>query len=412
MNKVIIFGINIFMVFSISSKCANFDCDQAQLLVKHLDVIRELKTTFAAKNDGRLSSPKKQKIVSQTDIHRKFSCINKIINETWGSFLTNHKKLVDSIIECERQHADDYYVFYHAQRKEWRVFEDFLKEIYEYMQVHCSLHDFHFLRFWANMPATVDANTFIDENNKKGYWNDLDDGMYNLLLSTNLALFGNCTEISGRCCTFDYFMHSYSMTQIDIDGKFGEIFDYFGFDKKYVNDLVVLNDLIKTNEGTLFQIFVPKNLIDHCAYLSYALGHPYDKAVPGADFNETLKRHKTISKPLDMYRKGPAPIKPVPVKTYKKKNRKKVTPKPDDSKDAYVIDQMQARLIFSQDMMLNPDSGIKIYRYTTVSDSDMAKYLTKMKEITHTLFADWLEHQSVCDKIKGTKLENLCRYMS
>jgi hypothetical protein len=62
--------------------------------------------------------------------------------------------------------------------------------------------------------------------------------------------------------------------------------------------------------------------------------------------------------------------------------------------------------------MLNPDSGIKIYRYTTVSDSDMAKYLTKMKEITHTLFADWLEHQSVCDKIKGTKLENLCRYMS
>lgn len=88
MIKVIIFVVNIFIVFSISVKCANFDSEQAQLLVKHLDVLRELKTTFDAKKDDTYSNPKKQKLIAQTDIHRKFSCLNKIINATWGSFLT------------------------------------------------------------------------------------------------------------------------------------------------------------------------------------------------------------------------------------------------------------------------------------------------------------------------------------
>jgi hypothetical protein len=407
MKRYNVFFLSLLIAFTMNLICADLDSCQAQLLVKHLDVLRELKTKFAAKRNSIGSNTKKRQQESQTNNHRRFSSLNKIINENWGSFLASHKKLIDSIIECEQQHTDDYYVFYHAQRQEWRVYEDFLKQVYEYMQVNCSLHDFHFLRFWANMPATVDANTFIDENEKKAYWNDLDDGMYNLLLSANLALFGNCTEVSGCCCTFDYFMRSYSMTAIDINAKFGEVFDFFGFDKKYIDQLVLLKDLIKTNEGTLFQVFIPKNLVDRCAYLAYALGHPYDKVIPGADFNEALKRYKTISKPLDVYRKISAPIKLVPVKKYKKKKTKKIVTKSDASNNAYIIDKMQARIIFSQDMMLNPDSGIKIYRYTTVEDSYMAVYEKQLKELTRRIFIDWLQHANGCNAMQNSRLKNL-----
>jgi hypothetical protein len=404
MKQSLIFLMSVSSFFQTIFIYAGLDNSRAQLLVNHLDVIRELKTTFTVKQEGRFSSLKKQKIESQTDIHRKYSCLNKIINENWGQFLTDHKQFVDSIIECERQYTNDYYVFYHAQRQELRVFQDFLKEMYEFLKINKGLKDFHFLRFWHDMPVAADANSFIDENNKKGYWNDSEGGMQKILLSVNLALFGSCTEVAAGECTFDYFLKSRSIAYYDTISLFGEVFKFFDFDKKYISELANLQYMIKTQEGTLFQIFIPRKLIDKCGYLSRAFGIPYDKEVPGADFNVTLKRHKTISEPLNMYRQGPVPIKPISVKRYKNVRTKKIAIKSDDSNKAYVIDKMQARLIFSQDMMLNPDSGIKVYRYTTVSAPDMARYQMNLKEIAHNLFVDWLEHLQSNNKLKNTEL--------
>ena len=73
----------------------------------------------------------------------------------------------------------------------------------------------------------------------------------------------------------------------------------------------------------------------------------------------------------------------------------------------YDIDRLQARLVFSRDMLLSPSSGIKIYRYTTVSEKDMTNYIEALKKITHQIFVDWLQAQNTCDTIQGTKLESL-----
>ena len=229
MKKLIVLG------YIASSWCqgliTGLTSEKADLLVRHLDLLRELKTAIVDKYDRQVDHAKKSKLDAPTDVHKKFSCLKTIIDSQWGSFLKKNRKFVDSILDREREYVDDYYVFYHAQRKELRILQDFLREIYEYLQITKSLKSFHFLRFWKDMPISVEANTFIDDNNKKGSWNDLIGGMNKLLLSVNLSLFGNCTAISGMCCTFDYFMKSYSMTDFDIWGILNEVFNTFKFDK-------------------------------------------------------------------------------------------------------------------------------------------------------------------------------------
>ena len=234
--------------------------DRAELLVKHLELMRELKTTLVAKYEATNKSIEQDLSAAATDAHLNFSELKKVVDKEWEEFFVAHFDLVNTILERERAYTDEYYVFYHAQRKELRILQDFLREIYEYFQVTQSLNNFHFLRFWKDKPLSVDANTFIDESNKKGPWNDQDRDKASLLLSVNLSLFGNCTAISGSCCTFDYFMSSYSMLDIDIRGIVEDVFNTFKFDKKYVDQLIDLNKINETKEGSLFQIFIPKKM--------------------------------------------------------------------------------------------------------------------------------------------------------
>ncbi len=372
---------------------------RAELLVKHLDLMRELKTTIADKYGQKSVQQKKSKLDAPTDAHNKFSYLRSLIDSNWSTFFEKNKKFVESIIARERENIDNYYVFYHAQRNGLRVFQDFLREIYEYFQITQSLRSFHFLRFWKDMPETTDANTFIDENNKKGYWNDSGGGMYKFLLSVNLSLFGSCTAVSCCECTFDFFVNSKNIISVNSKDILNEIFDMFKFDKKYIDSLASLENLIQTKEGNLYQFFIPKKVVDHCAYLSHAFGIPYNSAVPGCGFDQTKCRHANISKVLDAYRQGSALVD-----AYKKDS---AHTNESESSVALLVDQMQGRLIFSRDMLLNPASGIKIYRYTTASDQVVACYTKQLKNITHQIFVDWLQSSHAGKGIEGSKLLSL-----
>ena len=159
--------VGIIVAFCMSQTYTKLSEDRAALLVKHLDLLRELKTTIVDKYDVQVAHAKKSKLDAPTDIHSNISCLKTNIDSQWGSFLSKNRKIVDSILDREREHIDDYYVFYHAQRKELRIIQDFLREVYEYFQVTQSLKSFHFLRFWQDIPTTVDANKFLDEHDPK-----------------------------------------------------------------------------------------------------------------------------------------------------------------------------------------------------------------------------------------------------
>lgn len=78
--------------------------------------------------------------------------------------------------------------------------------------------------------------------------------------------------------------------------------------------------------------------------------------------------------------------------------------------DAGTIDQLQARVIFSKDMMLNPKSGIIIFRYTTDSQRTLKHYTKKIKAITHAIVQDWLKREPR-NQLHGTRLGKLYRFI-
>ena len=58
------------------------------------------------------------------------------------------------------------------------------------------------------------------------------------------------------------------------------------------------------------------------------------------------------------------------------------------------INGLQARIVFYPQGMLNPDSGIKIFRYTMVSKQDMTVYKEQIKALVQEAVSDMLVNQS------------------
>lgn len=379
----------VFVIFAYRIH-AKLSEDRAGLLVKHLDLMRELKTTVGYRNEALNKEIKTaNSSTSASDAHLSFPGLKEIVDREWEEFFVTHFDLVDTALERERSHANDYYVFYHAQRKEFRVVQDFIREIFEYIRVCEEQKAFQFLRFWGDIPNFANAENFIDETNKKygPLWNDHNPEIAKQLLSVNLSLFGNCTMIAAWECSFDYFMASRSVmfAHAELKTLFDVIFRYFGFDNKYISDLIALAQVIDTKEGSLFQIFIPWQIVDDCAYICTPGGVPIANPLKEGDFDIQKGRHVTISHILAQYRKA--------------------IPNIDHP---YAIDKLQARLVFSWDKLLNPASGIKIYRYTTVSDQALASYKKQLKEIVQTMLRDWLSSNNSCQAIQGTQFATLC----
>jgi hypothetical protein len=79
--------------------------------------------------------------------------------------------------------------------------------------------------------------------------------------------------------------------------------------------------------------------------------------------------------------------------------------------DAYVWSFVKGK-----DIMLNPHSGVKIYRIDNLPAPKRAWYHTQMKSITNATFIDWLERvrdnkvgNEVLERIKDTPLGTLVR---
>lgn len=110
----------------------------AKALVGHVQVLQALKERFAA--DIQKIEPKRtNKTPTLTYIQKAKE--GKIVGHFWNPdepsgenvtctdminyYSKKYKKVVDQIIERERQHCDSYYVFYHGQRASFRIFQDF-----------------------------------------------------------------------------------------------------------------------------------------------------------------------------------------------------------------------------------------------------------------------------------------------
>ena len=102
--------------------------------------------------------------------------------------------------------------------------------------------------------------------------------------------------------------------------------------------------------------------------------HAHTCAIDG----QLLNREPLIASDFNVKKQRHMHRKPV-ADAYKKK--------PNSFADLYIC----SSLLFSQDILLNPKSGVKIFRYTTMPQAKLENYKNKLKKITSGIFNHWLQ---------------------
>lgn len=387
-------------------------------LTKHIHVLQELKSYFLNK-EKKVSF---QKVVQTPTLAYIAAVKAGKIDPAFGGFYGNgkhssydtinkdwqyYRTIVDTILAREKEYCNSYYVFYHGQKSIFRIFQDLLKEIYTFIHIHSSLNEFEFFRIWHEAEKTFNLQQFIDNEEKKltnqnSYyqstydpyyhpplphyppnWNDTKPDMIKNMLCVNLSLFGNLTHLGES--SFSYFKANSNCAAPDIKPLLIKLFNHFGFNINYLDQLLALTTLITTQEGNLLQIFTPKNKVDDYVYVSQDYGTPIRYPIEHTIFDHAKSRHIKISPILDLYTKNPTLIRE--------------------------FDRLQARILLSQDGILNPDSGVKIFRYTTIPETNMVHYKKQLRELVSKMMSQWLE-TNANHSIASTPLERLMRYAS
>lgn len=333
-------------------------------LYKKLSFITYAALAFGTISQAALALPATHAYISVPEL-------NTLIKNTWAAEIAQYQDIIDQVLEQETTHDSSHHVFYHAQKSDFRIVQDFIKAWYEFLHPDTPIQDFHFLRPWYELPLTIDANTFIDtyEQGTPKRWNDHDPFLIKHILSVNFSLFGSTRNYSNFGeCTFKYFFKNRSIKAPPIENLLIAIFDHFGFDKKEITTLLKLNEQITTEEGSLFQIFVPQSMVDQISYAAKRLGAPYrDPDLMSPLFNHKKQRYTALSPILEVYRNNPMSI-------------------------SDRLDRLQGRLLFSQNVLLNPQSGVKIFRYTTISPEKLQQYQHKLTKLTKHIFKKWLKN--------------------
>jgi hypothetical protein len=350
---------------------------------------------------------------TQTEALMSFDYIQKKIEQS--SQVASIKQIFLNALAKEREMNKDYYVFYTAV-PHTRVFQDVMRKLYQLKVGKIgALQDkaFQFVRYAYKDPVYNTYNNVSDflikEFQKNGIVNDHNLDIITILLSTNLAFWGNID--SPPESTFFYLLH----TQIWSKPKrawLEQAFTSLGYSlnstKKLIDELMELSTSVqemKPSVGDLFQIFVPKKLIDQLGYLAWRMGIPFDVPFIQAVFSDpdlsfkptgphsveserfepefdafTTKWHEKdpqavtwVNKMIENIRSG---------KYYLSSFLNQYETNPQSIKD---IGYHQARLLITNDGLLNPASGLKIYRYSLLNKEQEAKYKAALKNILKPL---------------------------
>lgn len=347
-----------------------------QTLLNHIFLMQDLKKCFK-ESQPSTAHPIQNGILTPTQAYLSIPTLKQGVEKRWSNEIKRHKPMIDTVMAREKEFQDTHYVFYHAQNGYFRILQDFLKEWYRLLNIKEELNNFDMLRIWNKADQTADAIGFLD--NYKGNINDQIPEMQQTILSVNLSLFGN-TLINNYCSSFYYFESNYSMSPPNIGALMQNVFTEHGIDHKHIDALFKL--AVEENKANLLQIFIPKELVDQCAYLALPLGKPDNNSVVNCCFDKMKGWHTKISPILDLYQKNPTAI--IPER----------------------LDLLQARIILSQDIMLNPDSGVKIFRYSPIDDTKMKSYQNEVQAFAKTVFLEYL-----VKKIDFNKKTNLTTFL-
>ena len=294
------------------------------------------------------------------------------------------------LIDREREHDADYYVFYHGQQGKYRLVQDFWLKIMNMIQADNGKDDFIPVRFPESSEfKNLSFENLIPHNSPPiRCLFDHDDDIATRLLACNIALFGN--HALKASSSLIYYFDNDNVTEHDVEEIFRKSFEYYDFNPKFLADLTACQHpawqyLIIPDSGNLLQIFIPKEKIKQTVYLSKPVGFPV--ADVEVDSVQQALQHRTD---LNAF--------------FKKCETGAVSD--------YDFKNAQARILITKDIMLNPKSGVKIFRETTLSEEKVKHYSQGIEHITRKIMIDWLKRyinpgEDPKNRIKPEALERI-----
>ena len=309
--------------------------------------------------------------------------------------------VVSRMMAKEAELKKTHWAFYHGIINEWTVWQDTLTKLSHHFNPSTAKKDgdFIFLRTkggGVNQPtkeflvSQLQENGLVDDNNEtKG-----------LLLSTNLSPFGN-TGFEGES-TWRSFIHAHSHTEPTRE-LYKKIMDQFQLPDTYINELMALVPMLHSRHEALLQVFIPKTIVDETAYLSWVTGIPaYDEIISWVRNNVKDKKYRSGHGKTGEMRA----LESLKRDFKKEQEKNKVfrdllqsVERGDYSVNGYLniycnkpwelpgLNYTQVRLILTNDMLLNPQSGIKMFRYNEINNEQQEKYEQRLDEIIKKIIA-------------------------
>ena len=278
--------------------------------------------------------------------------------------------LLDDVIKKEIEFEDEYYVFYHGQKREFIFPQDLYEGFYK-IKFKQALKDFFMLRIPTKPSFIFSTDDFekfktikefikkhIDNGEIKQWDFDEHKNIKKVLLAVNPSLFGN--NFNGGESSFNYFINSGNASWIDITQITKDVFEYFEIPHLYTKhkkELDYLAKLVSTTydakeTGILLQIFIPKKIVDDVAYRCKAWGLLH------------YQNPNTHPASLDLEK-------------YKQDSFTFLTPD-------YTLDEMQFRLLLNNQFLLNPKSGVKFFRYYNETERTKG-YKSKLQNLLQSI---------------------------
>ena len=275
------------------------------------------------------------------------------------------EKIINEAISKEIEFCKNtYFVFYHGQRREFQLLQDLYTKLYEIFN-DTKLNDFLFLRIPDKEFSKFDnINDFFAIYSPYHLF-DNNPLVNKHILAVNVSLFGNSISSINKYiseCTFKYFVRSSNITRVDFLDLCLDMFKIFKVKqhfRTYRSNLARLISLLSTNEpqkaGSLIQIFIPQNLVNEITYRSTPGGIPFNTTPMWMGFNPSPPKILPTKDILDNY---PTTLLKVIL------NGNSILLNNQYFASTSELDELQFRILITNKIMLNPNSGVKIFRYT------------------------------------------------
>lgn len=336
----------------------------------------------------------------QSEAHVYSAEIRQLIQSNFN--IIPHLDVIATCVVREEEHSKTHDVFYHALNNEWLLTQDLDKQLYAATKSpNQKTMSGEFVPLRASIGESVTARDYlINQFATRGNIDDTLPSNKGFLLSTNLALFGS---VGWRFeCTWNYFMAPSSREPFD--KKYIEaILNKYNFSPKYADELVALVDILRRSKTeSLVQIFIPRALVDEIAYVAWVKGIPaHQKTIKWA-MDVTRKQNDprwAINKLTEMF-KDEQQQNPLFKETIQLINEGKFGVR--ELLGAYRnkpwevdnLNLLQARLIITKEILLNPTSGVKFYRYSTLDAKDVDEYRIKLNAIVDRMVREGTQKQN------------------